>query len=179
LKILGYILLSVALVGGALSGYLWRYHTKQAHLAAAQEQDALSDASEWETSEALGVRNDEAHLTADQLRLRNDNMEVEIAELEGHSAAPARSRVSKDERLISADEMVLKLGEDARAFGPSSHVRTAQQAGDGAHTRLVIATSWISRDERFLYFSVGLLVLSGFAFGFAANGNRRGIPLPS
>jgi hypothetical protein len=178
LKILGYILLSVALVGAALSGYLWRYHTKQeAHVAVAQEQAALSNVSDWETSEALGLRNDEAHLATDQLRLRNDNMEVEIAELEGHSTAPARSRVSKDERLISADEMVLKLGEDARAFGPSTHVTTAQQAADGAHTRLVIATSWISRDERFLYFSVGLLVLSGFAFGYAANGNR--IPLSS
>jgi hypothetical protein len=179
LKILGYILLSVALVGGALSGYLWRYHTKQAHLATAQEQAALSNVSEWETSEALGLRNDEAHLATDQLRLRNDNMEVEIAELEGHSTAPARSRVSKDESIISADEMVLKLTEDARAFGPSLNVRTAQQAADEAHTRLVIAIGWISRDERFLYFSVGLLVLSGFAFGFAANGNRKRISLPS
>jgi hypothetical protein len=124
LKILGYILLSVALVAGALSGYLWRYHTRQAHIAAAQEQAALSEASQWETSEALRLRNDEAHL-------RNDNMEVEIAELEGHSTAPARSRVSRRRKAhISADEMVLKLAEDARAFGPSSYATTAQQVAD-------------------------------------------------
>jgi hypothetical protein len=30
-----------------------------------------------------------------------------------------------------------------------------------------MATNWISRDERFVYFSAGLLVLAGFAFGFA------------
>jgi cation diffusion facilitator CzcD-associated flavoprotein CzcO len=33
MKILGYILLTVALVGGGVSGFLWRYHLKQARTA--------------------------------------------------------------------------------------------------------------------------------------------------
>jgi hypothetical protein len=31
-----------------------------------------------------------------------------------------------------------------------------------------VATSWLSRDERFMYFSVAFLILADFAFGFAA-----------
>jgi hypothetical protein len=60
--ILGYILLTVALVAGGVSGFLWRYHIKQAHTASARQQDALSTASEWETSDALHLRNAEARV---------------------------------------------------------------------------------------------------------------------
>jgi hypothetical protein len=116
----------------------------------------------------LDLRNAEAHLDNDQLDLHNDNLELQIAELEGHSTVPARSRISKDESNLSADKMYLGLMGDARAFGPSKHVRDAQNDAATAHTRLSVATNWLSRDERFMYFSVAFLVLAGFAFGFAA-----------
>jgi hypothetical protein len=167
MKILGYILLLVALIGGGVSGFLWRHHIKQAREAAAQEQGALATANDWETSEAIQLRNDESRLSTDELALHNDNLEEQIAELEGHSTAPARARAAKDESLINADQMVLRLTEDSRAFGPSKHVRDAQEAAAAAHAQLAIATTWASRDERFVYFSAGLLVLAGFAFGFA------------
>jgi hypothetical protein len=172
MKILGYILLTTALIGGAVFGFVWRYHTKQARVASAQQQDALSTVSGWETSEAVDLRNSEKLLENDQLALQNDNLELQIAERQGHSTAPARSRITNDASKISADKMVLSITEDSRMFGPSQHVRTAQEAAAVAHDRLVVAGTWISRDERFLYFAFGLLVLSGFAFGFAS---KRGI----
>jgi hypothetical protein len=104
----------------------------------------------------------------DQVTLHNDNLGLQIAELEGHSTAAARSKVSTDEMILSADRIQLSLEENARAFGPSTHVRDAQEAAAAAHTRLSVATNWLSRDERFMYFSVAFLVLAGFAFGFAA-----------
>jgi hypothetical protein len=178
-KILGYILLTAALVSGGVFGFLWRYQTKQASAASAQQQDALSTVSEWEASEALDLRHSEKLLENDQLALQNDNLELQIAELESHSTAPARSRITNDESKISADKMVLSITEDSRMFGPSSHVRTAQEAAAAAHDRLVVASTWISRDERFLYFAFGLLVLSGFAFGFASKrGVQAAMPTP-
>jgi hypothetical protein len=168
MKILGYILLTVALVGGGVSGFLWRYHTNQARIASTQQQNALSTASTWETADALHLRSVETSLENDQLALHNDNLRLQIAELEGHSTAAARSKVSTDEMLLSADKTQLSLVEMARAFGPSPHVTDAQEAAAAAHTRLSVATNWLSRDERFMYFSVGFLVLAGFAFAFAA-----------
>jgi hypothetical protein len=179
MKILGYILLTVALVGGGVSGFLWRYHLKQARTASAQQQQALSTASEWETSDALDLRNWETRVEKDQIALHNDNLELQIAELEGHSTAPARSKMSTDEMILSADKIQLSLEESTRAFGPSSHVITAQEAATAAHARLAFATEWISRDERFLYFAIGLLVLAGFAFGFASKqGAQTVMPAP-
>ena len=178
MKILGYILLTVALVGGGLSGFLWRYHLKQAQNASAQQQQALSNASEWETSDALDLRNAEARVENDQLALHNDNLALQIAELEGHPA-PARSKMSTDEMILSAEKTQLSLEESARAFGPSTHVKTAQEAAAAAQARLAVATEWISRDEGFLYFAIGMLILAGFAFGFASKqGAQTVMPTP-
>jgi hypothetical protein len=173
MKILGYILLTVALAGGGVSGFLWRYHIEQARIASRQQQNALSTASEWETADALRLRNAETSLENDQLALHNDNLRLQIAELEGHSAAAARSKVSTDEMILSADKIQLSFVEMARSFGPSHHVTDAQDAADAAHTRVAVAMSWISRDERFVYFSIGFLILAGFAFGFSTKRTAR------
>jgi hypothetical protein len=87
MKLLAYLLLVIAICSGAVLAAVWRHQVKDSKTAAAVENDALDQLATWRLGNSLNDQTEPMRVANDEKRIENDNLEIEIAQLQGRSTS--------------------------------------------------------------------------------------------
>lgn len=71
----------------------------------------------------------------DEKRIENDNLDIEIAQLEGKSTSKARAQLSLDRDKLASARLAVGLTEDMRQLGPDKNEVKAAADAQAAHQR--------------------------------------------
>jgi hypothetical protein len=167
MKLLAYLLLVIAIGSGVVLAAVWRHQVKDSKTAAAAEKDALDNLAAWRLGNSLNDQSERIRVSNDEKRIENDNLEIEIAQLQGRSTSKARAQLSLDMDKLASARLAVGLTEDMRQLGPDKNEAKAAADAQAAHQRNAADLQGIDRDERFAYAVGALFVCSGFAFALS------------
>jgi hypothetical protein len=154
----------------SIDGIIAHRGVQHASVAVSKAED---DLSEWQMSAELELKNHRAAIENDNLQLRNDDLNVQIAKLEGRSLAKANEQLYVDRMRLIADDSAQRLDELGNALGPDPQVSSAMERVQAAQRSLGVYRAAFARDERLAY-AIGVFWLAfGFAVAFAQQ--RRGL----
>jgi hypothetical protein len=160
MKRLALILVTAALfAGGVLTATVWMKAAKDSRVAATEEAN-------WQLASNLDDQNLQMEYDNDRLQVRNDELDVQIANLQGRSTAAANHKLSWDHQKVSADELALQLARNARVFGPNQKITDA-------HLRLLHDLGLIHNAQFAAIALAFVTLIATIAFGFAFVGERR------
>jgi hypothetical protein len=171
MKTLAYILLSATVIACSIVGFTWIRAAKDAKLAAIEENAALNEVAKWQLVDRLDAHNIQGAIANDKLEIRNDELKVNIAQLEGRSTSTAENNLTIAHQQLTADELNESAHENAAVFGPRPEIVKAQTAANNAHARGQQDREKIKDDKMVSFAVLALLIASGFAF--ATSSNRR------
>lgn len=173
MRTLAWILGLVAFGGSvflAISGFTARRGVPHASAAVSKAQEDLSN---WQMAAELNIRNHRSAVSNDKLRLRNDELSVEIADLEGRGVAKVQAKRSMDQMLLETDENIQNLDELTSVLGPDPQVSSAMERVQAAQRSLGVYSAVLTRDEHLAYAAGVVWLAFGFAVAFAV---QRHVP---
>jgi len=176
MKTFAFLLLAFSLVAGGSAGSLFYLHRRAIRTWSVEEAKHRQEAADWNLADRLQRHNLETQYENDQSRLKDDNLRVDIARLEGHSIAQPLAAVIQDEKVIRVDLMAIRASQDAAMFGPGEKESKATAAADLALERRKQAEAWITRDAILGGIGAFLLLCFGFAFALASTLSKRIVP---
>jgi hypothetical protein len=163
MKILAWVLGTIAIVGSIVVGTNWARARAGGRNAATAYGKALEAVSEWQSGDAMHYRTDEMEVDNDELQLQNDDLDIRIAELRGIGLRKAQLQRQIDYQNLGSARLMVGLDQDQQAMGDSYHVVMAKEHADACRQSMQVYGYVLARDEKLAY-ALGAIWL---AFGFA------------
>jgi hypothetical protein len=144
---------AVGVIGGAIAYGVHELHLSQGFHAQLLQLKKSADAEQAEQIDEMNRRSASRQLELDQLNVRNAQLDVNIAQLEGKGLTEARERLRLSQGQLSDAELSVKLGNDVDsmqsrepssalvAAGLPSHVSTYRDRRVMDHFKSVEAAS--------------------------------------
>jgi len=122
-------------VAGWLSPLSGVTKSKTSRSPAASKKDALDNLAAWQLGNSLNDQSERMRVSNDEKRIENDNLDIEIAQLEGKSTSKARAQLSLDRDKLASARLAVGLTEDMRQLGPDKNEVKAAADAQAAHQR--------------------------------------------
>ena len=175
---LSLILGTLALCLTILVGASWIHGRVKGGLAARELAKAEGDLSDWQSVVLLERRAHRQEAENAELALRNDEMEVQIAEMTGRGLAPARARRNAQRFTLLFAQQIVQNDELMESLGPDPRVAQAQDRLTAISASVHVYAGVLERDQHLGYAVAVLWLAFAFAWGLARDAAAKSIPAP-
>lgn len=177
MKMLARVLGVIAFVGSLAVAMSWVGAWWGERTAITSGRKAVEVMEEWQSIVRRERRNDKARVEIGEKDIENDNLDLQIAQLQGRpkSEILARRRVHADQlvmarAVVASDQALEDLGEDDR-------VAAARERVEACANSLRVYTAVAARDEKLAY-ALGVIWLA-FGFAMALASREPAAPVPA